>query len=81
MSEQNDKGTKLKLLLGDMGIEILLAIEKGATKKDTIRLISGVPIECINGRIPVLLDLNLVINTSTGYYITHRGLEFLKELS
>ena len=37
----------LRYLLGNMGIEILSAIEKGAKDFDTIELFSGVPIDCI----------------------------------
>lgn len=80
MSEKKPKNPNLKYIIGDMGIEILLAIEKGARKNETIRLISGVPRECIKGRIPVLLDLNLIEVDPQGYFITHKGIEFLKKL-
>ena len=47
----------LKNLLGYMGIEILFAIDKGAKNFETIKLFSGLPISCIKGRIPVLVNL------------------------
>ncbi len=72
--------TNLKYLLGDMGLEILLAITKGASKKETIKLISGVPMECINGRLPVLIDLDLITNTNEGYITTKRGSELIDRL-
>ncbi len=70
----------LKYLIGDMGFEILLAIEKGARKKDTIKLFSGVPMECINGRLPVLIDLNLISKINEEFHITERGIEFKKRV-
>ena len=70
----------LKYLIGDMGFEILLAIEKGASKKETIKLLSGVPMECINGRLPVLIDLNLISKNNEEFYITERGIEFKKRV-
>ena len=70
----------LKYLIGDMGFEILLAIEKGARKKKTIKLLSGVPMECINGRIPVLIDLNLISKINEEFCITERGIEFKKRI-
>lgn len=70
----------LKYLIGDMGFEILLAIEKGARKKETIKLLSGVPMECINGRLPVLIDLNLISKNNEEFYITERGIEFKKRV-
>lgn len=70
----------LKYLIGDMGFEILLAIEKGARKKETIKLLSRVPMECINGRLPVLIDLNLISKNNEEFYITERGIEFKKRV-
>lgn len=70
----------MKYLIGDMGFEILLAIEKGARKKNTIKLLSGVPMECINGRLPVLIDLNLISKINEEFHITERGIEFKKRV-
>jgi len=70
----------LKYLLGSMGVDILFAIERGARTKETIKLLSGVSVECINGRLPVLIDLDLVIYTNEGYITTKRGLELIDQL-
>ena len=70
----------LKYLLGNMGIEILFAIEKGAKDFDTIKLFSGLPIACIKGRIPVLLDLKLIRENDDQYFLEEKGIEFKKRL-
>ncbi|MCJ7649954.1 MAG: hypothetical protein MUP85_15185 [Candidatus Lokiarchaeota archaeon] len=70
----------LKYILGNMGIDILLAVEKGASNFETIAIISGVPIACIKGRLPVLIDFNLVKKESPGYIITQYGINFIKSL-
>ncbi|MGQ4872915.1 MAG: hypothetical protein ACP6IY_02465 [Promethearchaeia archaeon] len=68
----------LKYLLGNMGIEILFAIDKGAKNFETIKLFSGLPISCIRGRIPVLMDLKLIQKERDGYILTEKGLDFKK---
>jgi predicted transcriptional regulator len=70
----------LKNLLGYMGIEILFAIDKGAKSFETIKLFSGLPISCIKGRIPVLLELNLIREVKREHYLTEKGLEFKNQL-
>lgn len=63
-----------------MGIDILIAIDKGAKDFETIKIFSGVPIICIKGRIPVLLDLNLVKENANGYTLTKKGFDFKKKI-
>ena len=70
MSSEEDSFDDLNYLLGNMGIEILFAIDKGAKDIETIKLFSGLPIACIKGRIPVLFDLNLIKKYNLEYYIT-----------
>ena len=70
----------LKHLLGYMGIEILVAIKNGAKNYETIKLFSGLPISCINGRIPVLLDLGLIKKNDDEYFLTEKGVLFRKKL-
>lgn len=70
----------LKYLLGNMGIEILFAIEKGAKDFETIKLFSGLPIACIKGRIPVLLDLKLIRENDEEYFLEEKGIQFKKKL-
>jgi len=78
MSEEEESLEDLKYLLGNMGIEILFAIDKGAKNFETIKLFSGLPISCIRGRIPVLMDLKLIQKERDGYTLTEKGLDFKK---
>ena len=78
--EQEDlKSTKY--LLGDFGVQILLAIGRGARTKDSILMLSGVPKPCISGRLPVLLSLNLIVQIQEEYYLTERGKKLVKLLN
>ena len=70
----------LKYLLGNMGIDILFAIDKGAKDFETIKLFSGLPIACIKGRIPVLLDLKLIRENKEEYFLEEKGIHFKKQL-
>ena len=79
MSEKETQ-EDLKNLLGYMGIEILVAINNGAKNYETIKLFSGLPISCINGRIPVLLDLGLIKKNNGEYFLTEKGVLFRKRL-
>ena len=70
----------LKNLLGYMGIEILFAIDKGAKNFETIKLFSGLPISCIKGRIPVLLELNLIKVIKKEHFLTDKGFNFKNQI-
>ncbi len=76
MSDSEETLEDLKYLLGNMGIEILYAIDKGAKNFETIKLFSGIPLSCIKGRIPVLLDLNLIYKNNEEYFLTDKGFTF-----
>ena len=78
MSEE-ESYKDLKNLLGYMGIEILLAIDKGASNYETIKLFSGLSFECIKGRIPVLLDLKLIRIALEEHILTEKGINFRNE--
>ena len=80
MTKEKETYEDLKNLLGYMGIEILVAIDNGAKNYETIKLFSGLPISCINGRIPVLIDLGLVKKNQDEYFITEKGFLFRKRL-
>lgn len=80
MPKNEETHEDLKNLLGYMGIEILVAIDNGAKNYDTIKLFSGLPISCINGRVPVLLDLGLIRKNDDEYFLTEKGLVFKKRL-
>lgn len=68
-----------KYLLGDFGVAMLTAVARGAENAESIKMLSGVPSGCITGRMPVLLNLKLIVQSCPdSYQITHRGIEFLK---
>ena len=80
MPKKEETYEDLKNLLGYMGIEILVAIDNGAKNYDTIKLFSGLPISCINGRVPVLIDLGLIRKNNDEYFLTEKGLVFRNRL-
>ncbi|MFX1443052.1 MAG: hypothetical protein ACFFHV_06530 [Promethearchaeota archaeon] len=80
MTKEEETLDDLKYLLGNMGIEILLAIDHGAKDIETIKLFSGIPLSCIKGRIPVLIDLNLIEKQNNEYFLKEKGLNFKKNL-
>ncbi len=80
MPQEEESFDELKYLLGNMGIDILWAIDKGAKNFETIKLFSGVPIACIKGRVPVLLDLKLIYMTENEYFLTEKGETFKTNL-
>lgn len=81
MSSEKDSFEDLDYLLGNMGIEILLAIDRGAKDSETIRLFSGLPLACIKGRIPVLLELNLITKSDQEYFIAEKGKNYKDHLN
>lgn len=76
----SDSVEDLKYILGTMGIEILLAIDRGAKDFKTIQLFTGCSMSCIKGRIPVLLELDLIYKNNNEHYLTEKGFRFKKEL-
>ena len=80
MTKEEETLDDLKYLLGNMGIEILLAIDKGAKDFETIKLFSGIPLSCIKGRIPVLIDLNLIEKHNNKFCLKEKGLNFKRKL-
>ncbi|MFX1280614.1 MAG: hypothetical protein ACFFA3_14650 [Promethearchaeota archaeon] len=80
MLNEEESKEDLKNLLGYMGIEILFAIDKGAKNFETIKLFSGLPISCIKGRIPVLLELNLIKIVKKEHFLTEKGVNFKNQL-
>ena len=80
MSKEEESLQDLKCLLGNMGIEIFFAIEKGAKDYESMKIFSGLPMACIKGRVPVLLELKLVKKDFEGYILTKKGLSFKKKI-
>ncbi len=77
-NEEIEELNSYKYLLGDFGIQIASAIYKGAQNDDAIMMLSGVPMACVTGRLPVLINLKLVEITDSKYMITQKGRNFLK---
>ena len=80
MSKGEESLQDLKCLLGNMGIEIFFAIDKGAKDYESMKIFSGLPMACIKGRVPVLLELNLVKKDILGYILTKKGLSFKEKI-
>ena len=76
MGKEDESFQDLKYLLGNMGVDIFLAIDKGAKDFETMKIFSGLPMACIKGRVPVLLELKLIVKSDEGYTLTDKGLSF-----
>ena len=79
-SFENESADYLKYLLGESGIDIFLAIDRGAKNFKTIQIFTGCSISCIKGRIPVLLELDLIYKNNNNYFLTEKGTNFKKEM-
>ena len=79
-SLNTDSKEDIKYLLGNMGVEILLAIDRGARDFKTIQLFTGCSMSCIKGRIPVLLEIDLIHNNNNEYFLTEKGINFKRDL-
>jgi len=80
MSKVDDYLKDIKYLLGNMGMDIFFAIDNGAKDYETIKIFSGLPMACVKGRLPVLLDLLLVVKNDDGYFLTNKGLNFKAQI-
>ena len=63
-----------------MGIKILQVLRFGPMDMEGINFLSGVPIACVKGRIPVLKSLNLIDENGSTYCINKDGEKFLQAL-
>ena len=61
-------------------MDIFYAIDKGAKDCETMKIFSGLPMACIKGRVPVLLELKLIEKIDDGYFLTNKGLSFKDKL-
>lgn len=80
MSEEDESVEDLKCLLGNMGIDIFFAIYNGAKDFETMKIFSGLPMACVKGRVPVLMELRLILKNEEGYFLTNKGLSFKEKL-
>ncbi len=67
-----------KMLLGDNGIAMLRAIRFGPVDIETIQALSGLPKMCIEGRIPVLTELDMIKEAPEGFLLKQAGIDFLE---
>ena len=81
MKLNNRKLKDIKFFIGNRGLEILLAIKKGAYDNNTIQIFSGMSLKCIKGRMPILLELNLIKKVKKRYHLTNQGVSFLEEIN
>jgi len=81
MSEEEESVQEFKCLLGNMGMDIFFAIDKGAKDFEIMKIFSGLPMACIKGRVPVLLELKLIIKNNDGYFLTNKGLSFKEKIN
>jgi predicted transcriptional regulator len=70
----------MKMILGEMGIKILKVLRLGAMDMKAINFLSGVPMACVKGRIPVLKSLNMIKETEATYSLDKEGEQFLKRI-
>ena len=70
----------IKMVLGDMGLEILKVLRLGPMDLKSIKFLSGIPMACVKGRIPVLMSLNMIKKSGSYYSLEIEGLNFLKYL-
>jgi predicted transcriptional regulator len=80
MSKEDESLEDLKCLLGNMGVDIFFAIDKGAKDFETMKIFSGLPMACIKGRVPVLLELKLIVKNAKGYFLTNKGISFKEKI-
>jgi hypothetical protein len=67
-----------KMLLGDNGIAMLRAIRFGPVDVETIQALCGLPKACIEGRLPVLAELDMIKEVSEGFLLKQAGIDFLE---
>ncbi|MFX0103717.1 MAG: hypothetical protein ACFFCS_29415 [Candidatus Hodarchaeota archaeon] len=63
-----------------MGLEILKVLRLGPMDLKSIKFLSGIPMACVKGRIPVLISVNMIKKSGNYYSLENEGLNFLKFL-
>ncbi len=69
-----------KMLLGDNGISMLRAIRFGPVDVETIQALCGLPKTCIEGRLPVLTELDMIKEVAEGFLLKQAGIDFLQAI-
>nr|MDO8114638.1 hypothetical protein [Candidatus Sigynarchaeota archaeon] len=78
LSAGPDQFQTAKLLLGDLGMQLVESIRFGPVDMQTLHVMCGIPMSCIEGRIPVLRDLQLIREDDRGFMLTQAGFDFLE---
>ena len=68
----------LKMVLGELSLKILETLQVGPLDVGMINLLTGLPVACIEGRIPVLRDLQLIMEKGNQFSLHQAGKVFLK---
>jgi hypothetical protein len=75
--EEGSDNSTVKMILGDIGLSILGAIRFGPIDPETIRLMCGAPRSCIEGRLQVLKEMELVREDERGFILSQGGIDVL----
>lgn len=79
---ENDLDVNMtKVLLGPLGTRILLLISQGCETPDDLVRFSSVSYECLDVKIPLLLNLELIHKLSSSYKTTIRGEAYLSAIA
>ena len=76
IEEGNDNST-IKMILGDIGLSILGAIRFGPIDPETIHVMCGAPLSCIEGRLQILKEMELVREDDRGFILSQCGIDVL----
>ena len=67
-------------LVGEMGNEILSLIHQGCKTVDDLTRFSSISKPCLDVKIPLLMNLDLVSITSNRYQITSMGVRYIENV-
>ena len=67
-------------LVGEMGNEILSLIHQGCKNDDDLTRFSSISKPCLEVKIPLLMNLDLVSTTSNRYQITSMGVRYIESV-
>ena len=70
----------IKLLIGDMGTQILSLVDQGCTDESDLLRFSSLSHTCLQVKIPLLVTLGLLVIGGTGYRLTITGEDVLEDL-
>ena len=70
----------LKMVLGELSLKILETLQVGPLDVGMINLLTGLPVACIEGRIPVLRDLQMIVEKDNQFLLRQAGTVFLKHV-